>query len=134
MAPDRVILCGGLTAAGLDTEDADPVLVRRYGSNRNVHLRIEDVRRAMYHDVAPAFLDQWMYTLVELCSWDEDKSDLTDRSDRPWDNVARGPSHADRRRRIAREMLRKSFPATELPPSEVEKIRAHAEALYTLCV
>jgi hypothetical protein len=78
-------------------------------------------------------LNQWMYTLVELCSWDEDKSELTDRSDRPWDNVDRRPSHADRRRRIAREMLRKSFPATQLPPPEAEKFRAHAEALYTLC-
>ncbi len=33
-------------------------------------------------------LNQWMYTLVELCCWDVDKSDLSDRSDRPWDNGA----------------------------------------------
>ena len=67
-------------------------------------------------------LNQWMYTLVELCSWDEDKSDLTDRSDRPWDNVDRRPSHADRRRRIAREMLRKSFPATRAAASGSREI------------
>ena len=78
-------------------------------------------------------LNQWVYTLVELCSWDEAKSDLSDRSDRPWDNVDRRPSHADRRRRIAREMLRESFPTIPLPPLEVEKLRAHAEALYGLC-
>ncbi|MBM4001292.1 MAG: hypothetical protein FJ297_17455 [Planctomycetes bacterium] len=31
-------------------------------------------------------LNQWMYTLVELCSWDAPKADLVDRADRPWDN------------------------------------------------
>jgi len=56
----------------------------------------------------------WLYTLVELCSWDVDKSQLTDRSDRPWDNADRRPSHADRRRSIAREMLQKKF-LTALP-------------------
>jgi hypothetical protein len=51
-------------------------------------------------------LNQWVYTLVELCCWDQAKSQLTDRSDRRWDNAERRPSHADRRRTIAREMLR----------------------------
>ena len=51
-------------------------------------------------------LNGWVYTLVELCCWDQEKSQLTDRTDRPWDNPERRPSHADRRRKIAREMLR----------------------------
>jgi len=54
-------------------------------------------------------LNQWMYTLVELCCWDMDKSELSDRRDRPWDNADRRPSHADRRRCISREMLGKQF-------------------------
>jgi hypothetical protein len=51
-------------------------------------------------------LNQWLYTLVELCSWDAAKPQLEGRGDRPWDNPDRRPSHADRRRTIAREMLR----------------------------
>src|SRR3990167_196713 len=54
-------------------------------------------------------LNQWMYTFVELCCWDVDKSELSDRRDRPWDNTDRRPSHADRRRSISREMLGKQF-------------------------
>jgi hypothetical protein len=54
-------------------------------------------------------LNQWVYTLVELCCWDMDKSELSDRSDRPWDNADRRPSHADRRRSISRQMLGKQF-------------------------
>ena len=53
-------------------------------------------------------LNQWVYTLVELCCWDMDKAALNDRSDRPWDNADRRPSHADRRRSISREMLGKN--------------------------
>lgn len=52
-------------------------------------------------------LNGWLYSLVEICSWDQTKSELVDRSDRAWDNPERRPSHADRRRKIAREMLRK---------------------------
>jgi hypothetical protein len=51
-------------------------------------------------------LNAWVYTLVELCCWEQEKSQLVDRSDRRWDNPQRRPSHADRRRTIAREMLR----------------------------
>ena len=38
-----------------------------------------------------------------------DKSAMTDRRDRPWDNAERRPSHADRRRCISREMLGNKF-------------------------
>ena len=54
-------------------------------------------------------LTGWLYALVEWCCWEIDKSKLTDRSDRPWDNPDRRPSHADRRRSICREMLQKQF-------------------------
>ncbi len=65
--------------------------------------------RNVWSNVACWHLNQWMYTLVELCCWDVDKSELSDRSDRPWDNADRRPSHADRRRSISREMLGKQF-------------------------
>lgn len=60
-------------------------------------------------------LNQWLYTLVELCCWDAAKPQLEGRGDRPWDNPDRRPSHADRRRTIAREMLRIPILAA-LPP------------------
>jgi hypothetical protein len=65
--------------------------------------------RKVWSNLACWHLNQWMYTLVELCCWDLDKSELSDRSDRPWDNVARRPSHADRRRSISRKMLGRQF-------------------------
>ncbi len=74
----------------------------------------------------------WLYALVELACWDEPAEALADRADRPWDNPARRPSHADRRRRIVREMLREEF-LNHLPAdSEPTKIRAHLERLLSL--
>jgi len=61
-------------------------------------------------------LNGWLFTLVELCCWDIDKSELSDRKNRPWDNPHRRPSHADRRGSISREMLENNFLAA-LPPT-----------------
>ena len=66
--------------------------------------------RNVWSNIACWHLNQWLYTLVLLCTWDRAKSSLTDRSDRPWDNPDRRPSHADRRRAIAREILEQQLP------------------------
>jgi hypothetical protein len=57
-----------------------------------------------------------------------------DRSDRTWDNPDRRPSHADRRRSIAREMLRKPI-LVDLPKTlnnpYFRKLLDHVFALAT---
>ena len=68
-------------------------------------------------------LNGWLYSLVELATWDEDQAALVDRSDRPWDNAERRPSHADRRRSIARKMLEKRFFAEFEASPQTSKIR-----------
>lgn len=78
-------------------------------------------------------LNQWMYTLVELASWNVSKSNLTDRSDRPWDNPARRPSHADRRRTIAKEMLEKRFLADLPATPDTNKFRRLIQEVLSLC-
>ena len=72
--------------------------------------------RNVWSNIACWNLNAWLYSAVELECWDEKVLDMVDRSDRPWDNPNRRPSHADRRRKIAKEMLRNRFIA-ELPPS-----------------
>ena len=90
--------------------------------------------RNVWSNIACWHLNQWMCTLVELCSWDVPAEQLVDRSDRSWDNPERRPSHADKKRRIAREMLRETInTALCLPPNPLE-IRRLVENLLTLCV
>jgi len=74
----------------------------------------------------------WLYALVELECWDASSDQLVDRSDRPWDNPNRRPSHADRRRRIAREMLRDSFLSDLHAGTDETKIRMRFEQLLAI--
>jgi hypothetical protein len=76
----------------------------------------------------------WLYALVELESWDEPSENLVDRSDRPWDNPARRPSHNDRRRTIARQMLSETFLNDLQATSEQSIIRDHFERLMALAI
>lgn len=58
--------------------------------------------RNVWSNIGCWHLNTWLYTMVELASWDLSAEELVDRSDRSWDNPHRRPSHADPRRRIIR--------------------------------
>lgn len=88
--------------------------------------------RNVWSNIGCWHLNQWLYTLVELCCWDTDKSELADRRARRWDNPGRRPSHADRRRSISREMLRKQFLPALPPTPNNRKFRRLFEALLDL--
>jgi hypothetical protein len=90
--------------------------------------------RNVWSSVGCWHLCGWLYAMVELECWDESSDELVDRSDRPWDNPDRRPSHQDRRRRIAREMLRKSFLSDLEPGTDPPKIRQRLEQLLALAV
>lgn len=77
--------------------------------------------RNVWSNIGCWHLNSWLYTMVELACWDRPKHQLVDRSDRSWDNADRRPSHADRRRAIAREMLAREF-LNDLPPGTNESI------------
>lgn len=89
--------------------------------------------RNIWSNIACWHLNQWMYTLVELCSWELTQPQLTDRSDRPWDNPDRRPSHADRRRAIAKEMLEKQFLAHLPATPDSQKFRKLISDILSLC-
>ena len=90
--------------------------------------------RNVWSSVACWHLNQWLYTLVELCCWDVPKSELTDRRARPWDDADRRPSHADRRRSISREMLQKQFLAALPRTPNKHKFRTLFEDLIALAL
>ena len=90
--------------------------------------------RNVWSNVGCWHLNQWLYTLVELCCWDVPKSELTDRRARRWDNPDRRPSHADRRRSISREMLQKQFLVALPCTPNNRKFRTLFEALVDLAI
>ena len=54
-------------------------------------------------------LNLWMHTLVELWAWNKTHKQLCDRSDSPWDDANRRPSHADRRKALRRLMMQNEY-------------------------
>jgi hypothetical protein len=65
--------------------------------------------RNVWSNVACWHLNLWLHTLVELWSWPKPAVDLTDRTDSPWDDAARRPSHADRRKALQGACLAAEF-------------------------
>jgi hypothetical protein len=90
--------------------------------------------RNVWSNIGCWHLNQWMYTMVELCCWDVPESKLTDRRARSWDNPDRRPSHADRRRSISREMLQEKFLAGLPRSPNNRKFRTAFQALLALAI
>ena len=68
-------------------------------------------------------LSLWVHTLIEVWAWGQSEESLSDRSDRPWDDADRRPSHADRRRALQRAMLEAEYQRLDVPQPWSEKIR-----------
>lgn len=62
--------------------------------------------RNIWSNLAVYNLNLWMHTLVELWAWDRPAKELVDRSDSPWDDAHRRPSHANRRKALRACILR----------------------------
>ncbi len=65
--------------------------------------------RNYYANVGAFHLNMWVHTLVELWAWEQKNSAVCDRSDSPWDDQFRRPSHADKCVSLRWEVLKKTF-------------------------
>jgi hypothetical protein len=61
--------------------------------------------RNIWTNLAVYHLNLWIHTLVELWSWNRPHDQLCDRSQSPWDDPDRRPSHADRRKALQRQVM-----------------------------
>jgi len=62
--------------------------------------------RNIWTNVAVYHLNLWMHTLTELWSWNQSHKQLCDRSDSPWDDPQRRPSHANRRKALRQKIMK----------------------------
>ena len=75
----------------------------------------------------------WTFTMTEAWAWGRDNDGLVGhRSASPWDDGARRPSHADKRRAWRRELLAEEIHAVLRPGLTEGEIRATAERLLNL--
>ncbi len=88
--------------------------------------------RNIWTNVAVYNLNLWMHTLVELWAWDKSHDELCDRSDSPWDDAGRRPSHANRRNALRRHILRNELLNITAVWSLPKKIIQLAKSLMAL--
>jgi DDE superfamily endonuclease len=65
--------------------------------------------RTLWANLGAFHLTMWAHSLTELWAWFQPKEVLCDRSDSPWDDAPRRPSHADRRKALQRSCLAEEF-------------------------
>ena len=108
----RAILC---TDPEARVEEIVQATLDRWSIEQNFHdlkevEAIEQVQlRRVWSNVGALNLNLWVHTLVELWGWNRPVEQLSDRTESPWDDADRRPSHADRRKTLQREMLAEGF-------------------------
>jgi hypothetical protein len=121
----RAFMCTNLSAAPKQILEA---VADRFAIEQNFHdlKEIEGVGqqqlRNFWANVGAFHLNMWVHTMIELWAWDKPISVICDRSDSPWDQSFRRPSHADRRVGLRREVLKKTFFATSDHDRKTQKI------------
>jgi hypothetical protein len=88
--------------------------------------------RNVFTNVACYHLNLWMMTLVEAWAWDKPADEIRDRTACPWDNADRRPSHADRRKALARQTLQRELSATHILHQISKPIQKLLETLSSL--
>lgn len=81
--------------------------------------------RNLWANVGCFNLNGWMYSIVEAWAWERSDEELVDRSNSPWDDSTRRPSHADKRKALQREVLRGEIEAileSRPGPEEIAKL------------
>jgi DDE superfamily endonuclease len=122
----RTYLC---TAPEADVEVIVQMILDRWAIEQNFHdlKEVEAIGqvqlRRVWSNVGALNLCLWVHTLVGVWGWGRPMAALSDRSDRPWDDAERRPSHADRRRALQREMLEDEYRRLGVPEPWSEKIR-----------
>jgi len=84
--------------------------------------------RDIWANVGAFHISAWLHTLTELWAWDQSRELISDRSDSPWDDPTRRPSHADRRKALQRQNLHQEFrrvTAGQLLTQEIREFVAH---------
>jgi hypothetical protein len=93
---------------------------------KEVHGAGQQQVRHYWANIAVYHLNLWLHTLIELWAWDKPQARLCDRSDSPWDDASRRPSHADRRNTLRRLCLQAEI-------RQAGRRRPLSRRLRTLC-
>jgi hypothetical protein len=88
--------------------------------------------RFVWANIGAFHICLWTFTMTEAWAWGRTDEELVDRSESPWDDPNRRPSHADKRRTWRHELLIGEIRAVLRTGVTAKEIQAIAERLLTL--
>ena len=88
--------------------------------------------RFVWANIGAFHICLWTFTMTEAWAWRRPEEELVDRTDSPWDDPNRRPSHADKRLAWRRELLGEEIRAALRPGATEAEIQATAERLLSL--
>lgn len=103
-----------------------------YHDVKEVHGTGQQQLRNYWANIAAYHLTMWLHTLIELWAWRKPHHRLVDRSDSPWDDATRRPSHADRRNAMRRQTLQTEIRSETAGTGVTRKIRRLCARLLKL--
>jgi hypothetical protein len=125
-----------------DPEQTAAAIIETFADRTTIEQDFHDVKevwgagqqqvRNIWTNVAVYNLSLWMHTLVELWAWSRAGEQLRNRSDSPWDDPDRRPSHADRRKALRQYILRNELLTIAAAWHLPRKIIQLAKALMAL--
>jgi len=99
---------------------------------KEVHGAGQQQVRHYWSNIAVYHLNLWLHTLIELWSWEQSHHQLCDRSQSPWDDADRRPSHADRRNALRRKSIEDAIQRAQGRRPLTPKFRALVRGLLRL--
>lgn len=131
----RAFMCTDLTASAVEILEA---VADRYAIEQNFS-DIKEVEgagqqqvRTLDSNIGAFHLNVWLHSMVELWAWNKPAKVLCDRSNSPWDDVFRRPSHADKCAALRREVLKQTFFVSSGKSHEINKIHKQFYKLLKL--
>lgn len=125
-----------------DPEATPRAIVETFADRSSIEQDFHDVKevwgagqqqvRNIWTNVAVFNLNLWVHTLLECWAWNKPVEEIRDRSDSPWDDTERRPSHADRRKALRRETLQNEYLSLSGSHRQSSRIRSIFQLLLQL--
>jgi hypothetical protein len=131
----RAFMCTDLSASAQEILEA---VADRYAIKQNFS-DIKEIEgagqqqvRTLGSNIGAFYLNLWLHSMVELWAWGKSAKLLCNRSDSPWDDAYRRPSHADKCAALRREVLKQTFFLSSDKSHEINKIQKQFYKLLKL--
>jgi hypothetical protein len=131
----RAFMCTDLKASAVKILEA---VADRYAIEQNFS-DIKEIEgagqqqtRTISSNLGAFHLNLWLHSMVELWAWNKSARILCNRSDSPWDDANRRPSHADKCAALRRDVLKRTFFVSSAKNHEINKIQKQFYKLLKL--